>query len=152
MSLRYLKNSYRWNNLLSKIAHDLKGNDRYYLDIKSSCQENGKYKFEKIASLLEEDFNNQLKNNESNDVFEKINTIFFYKNMEKDINISRFKIYISELLSSIDFKEDMVEEIAELKKIRKNIGSIITTNYDKFIESVFEFNPLIGNWEQYFVK
>ena len=65
--------------------------------------------------------------------------------MEKDINISRFKIYISELLSSIDFKEDMVEEIAELKKIRKNIGSIITTNYDKFIESVFEFNPLIGN-------
>jgi len=77
---------------------------------------------------------------------------FFYKNMEKDINISRFKIYISELLSSIDFKEDMVEEIAELKKIRKNIGSIITTNYDKFIESVFEFNPLIGNWEQYFVK
>jgi hypothetical protein len=53
------------------------------LDIKSSCQENGKYKFEKIASLLEEDFNNQLKNNESNDVFEKINTIFFTRTWKK---------------------------------------------------------------------
>jgi len=69
--------------LLSKIAHDLKGNNRYYLDVKSSCQENGKYKFEKIASLLEEDFNNQLKNNESNDVFEKINTIFFTRTWKK---------------------------------------------------------------------
>jgi len=39
----------------------------------------------------------------------------------------------------------MKEEIAELKKIRKNIGSVITTNYDKFIEEIFEFNPLIGN-------
>ena len=144
ISLRYLKNSYKWNDLLSKIAFDLKGNDRYYLDIKSSCQENGKYKFEKIASLLEEEFNNQLKTHEGDDIFEKINEIF-YEKMKNDINLSRFKIYISELLSSIDFKTDMIEEIAEFKKIRKNIGSIITTNYDKFIENVFEFNPLIGN-------
>lgn len=39
----------------------------------------------------------------------------------------------------------MLEEIAELKKARKNIGSIITTNYDKMIEEMFSFNPLIGN-------
>ena len=39
----------------------------------------------------------------------------------------------------------MQEEIAEFKKTRKNIGSIITTNYDGFIEKLFEFEPLIGN-------
>ena len=42
-------------------------------------------------------------------------------------------------------KKGMLEEIAELKKARKNIGSIITTNYDKMIEEMFSFNPLIGN-------
>ncbi|HDT4817852.1 TPA: SIR2 family protein, partial [Klebsiella aerogenes] len=30
-------------------------------------------------------------------------------------------------------------------KMRKNIGSIITTNYDTLIEQFFEFEPLIGN-------
>lgn len=39
----------------------------------------------------------------------------------------------------------MYNEILELKKVRKNISSIITTNYDTFIEDIFEFNPLIGN-------
>jgi len=39
----------------------------------------------------------------------------------------------------------MREEIAEFKNVRKNIGSIITTNYDGLIESIFEFSPLIGN-------
>lgn len=143
ISLRYLNNSYRWNDLLSKIAYDLKGNDEYYLDIKSICQESGKYKLEKVAAILEEEFNNQLKDDKDSK-FKDINDIF-YRNMKDDINLSRFKIYISTLLSSIDFKEEMKEEIAELKKIRKNIGSIITTNYDKFVEEIFEFNPLIGN-------
>jgi len=143
MSLRYLINSYRWNDLLSKIAYDLKGNEEYYLDIKSTCQENDRYKFEKIASILEEEFNNELKD-DKNGQFKEINDIF-YSNMKNDINLSRFKIYISKLLSSIEFKEEMLEELAELKKIRKNIGSIITTNYDEFIEKIFEFNPLIGN-------
>lgn len=31
------------------------------------------------------------------------------------------------------------------KILEKNIGSIITTNYDGLIESIFEFSPLIGN-------
>ncbi|MDI5499114.1 SIR2 family protein, partial [Salmonella enterica subsp. enterica serovar Montevideo] len=32
-----------------------------------------------------------------------------------------------------------------LIKTRKNIGSIITTNYDQLVENIFDFNPLIGN-------
>ena len=31
------------------------------------------------------------------------------------------------------------------KRLDTIIGSIVTTNYDKLIENLFEFNPLIGN-------
>jgi len=143
ISLRYLENSYTWDGLLCKVAFDLKGTKEFYLDIKSKSEEGGKYKFDKIATLLETEFNNDL-SNDRNGKFKEINDIF-YDNMEKGINLSRLKIYISKLLSEIEFKEEMLDEVKELKKIRKNIGSIITTNYDTLIESIFEFNPLIGN-------
>ncbi len=143
VSLRYLANSYTWDGLLSEIASELKGNIEFYLDLKSSCEENGKYKFDRIASLLEKEFNANLIS-DRNGKFKFINDIF-YANMEKDINVSRFKIYISSLFSTLELKSEIKEEILELKKVRKNIGSIITTNYDKLIEGIFEFNPLIGN-------
>jgi hypothetical protein len=65
--------------------------------------------------------------------------------MEKGINLSRFKIYISNIFKEFRKKPDMLTEIAEFKKTRKNIASIITTNYDCLIEEIFEFYPLIGN-------
>jgi hypothetical protein len=142
-SLRYLENSYTWDGLLSKIAFDLKGNDEYYLDIKAQCEEEGKYKFDKIASLLEEEFNNVLAG-DRNGKFKDINDIF-YANMAKSIKLSRFKIYIGQIFSTLDFRKSKADELTELKKIRKNIGSIITTNYDGLIEETFEFNKLIGN-------
>ncbi len=143
ISLRYLNNSYTWDSLLSKISKEIKGNDEFYLDIKSNCYESGKYKYDKIATLLEKEFNECLVNNRDGK-FKDINDKF-YENMKKGIKLSRFKIYISELFSELQFKDDMEEEISEFKKVRKNISSIITTNYDKLIENIFEFNPLIGN-------
>ncbi|WP_333876641.1 SIR2 family protein [Methylobacter sp.] len=143
VSLRYLNDSYTWDGLLRKISHDLKGNVEYYLDIKSSCETGGQYGFSKMAGLIEKEFNSVLLS-DRNGKFKEVNDTF-YENMEQGINFSRFKIYISKLLSSIDIKDGMTEEVSELKKIRKNIASIITTNYDKLIESVFEFQPLIGN-------
>ena len=65
--------------------------------------------------------------------------------MEKNITVSRFKIYISSLFSDISIKDEMQDELMVLKKAKKNIGSIITTNYDRFIETFFDFKPLIGN-------
>lgn len=143
ISLRYLKNSYTWNGLLKKIAFDLTNNEEFYLDLKSKCYENNAYQYEKIATLLEKEFNTSLIK-DRNGKFKNINDIF-YENMKNDINLSRFKIYISQLLSDLEYKDNMEDEILELKKIRKNISSIITTNYDKFIEEIFKFTPLIGN-------
>ncbi|USK41832.1 SIR2 family protein (plasmid) [Cytobacillus firmus] len=143
ISLRYLENTFTWDGLLSYISNELKGNDEFYYDLKYKYQSNGEYDYPKIASELEAEFDLTLKE-DRNGKFKNINDIF-YENMAKSINISRFKIFITELLKSYTIKEDKTAEVAELQKVRKNIGSIITTNYDTFIEDVFEFKPLIGN-------
>ncbi|PGS53860.1 SIR2 family protein [Bacillus sp. AFS041924] len=143
MSLRYLKNSYTWDGLLSYISKELKGSDEFYLDLKYKYQNNGEYDYPKIATDLEAEFDIILQRDRDGK-FKDINDKF-YENIKNDINISRFKLYITELLNEYSLKEDKLVEINELKKVRKNIGSIITTNYDSFIEEVFEFKPLVGN-------
>ncbi|ERM10527.1 hypothetical protein L584_12075 [Pantoea agglomerans Tx10] len=142
-SLRYISNSFSWNGLLSHICYELTGNEEIYLDIKSKCYFNGEYKFDKIASEIERIFNESL-SKDRNGKFKAINDIFYSK-MSQGINLSRFKIYITQLLSENILNENKSNEIADLIKMRKNIGSIITTNYDSLIEQLFEFEPLIGN-------
>lgn len=142
-SFRYLTHTYTWNNLLSKVCEDLWGNDERYLDIKAKCTANGICSFAKVASKIEMLFNEALEQ-DRNGKFKEINDSF-YENMRNGITLSRFKIYIAKLVNSNELKEGVEDEINELKKARKNIGSIITTNYDKLIENIFEFNPLVGN-------
>jgi len=143
ISLRYLENSYTWDGLLSFISEQLKGSKEFYYDLKSGHENNGSFDYPKIARDLEREFNETLVR-DRNGRFKDINDMF-YSNMQDGINISRFKLYISSLLQQYVVRSDKVEEISELKKVRKNIGSVITTNYDKFIEELFEFNELIGN-------
>lgn len=143
MSLRYLENSFTWDGLLSHISEQMKGSDEYYYDLKFKYEREGLYDFPKIARDLENEFNETLKN-DRNGKFREINDQF-YANMKLDIGTSRFKLYISNLLKDYKLKKDKHFEISELKKVRKNIGSVITTNYDSFIEDIFDFKPLIGN-------
>jgi hypothetical protein len=143
ISLRYLNNSYTWDGLLRLIATNMTGNSEFYFDIKSKCEIDGQYDLTLVASKLEVEFNKVLSEDRYGP-FKDINDIF-YKEMENDNNLSRFKIYISQLLSHLDYRDAMTDEIAEFKKIRKNIGSVITTNYDRLVEDVFDFEPLIGN-------
>jgi hypothetical protein len=143
VSLRYLKNSFSWDGLLSYISFELTNDEEFYLDLKAKCFKNGKYNFEEIANLLEKEFNLQLSKDRDGN-FKNINDRF-YQSMRNGLNLSRFKIFISDILSSLEIKEEKQEELELLKKIRKNIGSIITTNYDMLIEKIFDFSPLIGN-------
>ena len=143
LSLRYLHNSYTWDSLLKTVSKDFTDNNEFYLDTKSICFVNGKYDYSKIATIIEAEFNSFLSNNRDGK-FKKINDKFYIE-MESENNLSRFKIYISDLLGGMEYKEDMNNEIAELKKTRKNVGSVITTNYDGLIEDIFGFDPLIGN-------
>lgn len=143
LSLRYLNTSYTWDSLLKKIALDFNSNEEYYLDVKSKCMTSYGCDYAKVASILENDFNDYLEKNRHGK-FEPINNMF-YDNMRNNVKISRFKLYIADLLKNIDFKDGIENELIELRKARKNIGSIITTNYDCMIEELFSFNPLIGN-------
>ncbi|WP_218117905.1 SIR2 family protein [Staphylococcus aureus] len=144
ISLRYLKNSHSWDSLLMKIMIDVGLEEEDYFDIKARNQFEGEYDYSKIGSEIERIFNERLANDRSGE-FKWINDEFYKMMKDYNLNISRFKIYISHIFRNISIKEDVAEELAVLKKARKNIGSIITTNYDCFLEEIFEFNPLIGN-------
>ena len=141
MSLRYLKNSFSWEALLKKISFDLMNSDEFFYDIKSKHHDEYGYKYDLIASDLQKRFDEDVMN-DRNGKFKYINDEF-YELMHKGKNISRFKIYISKILNKLDYKN--IEELNELKKSRKNISSIITTNYDVMLEDIFDFKPLIGN-------
>ena len=135
LSLRYLENSYSWDSLLKKIASDFNSNAEYYLDIKAEHMQTTSYAFDQIATQLEKDFNQHLKDNRHGK-FEYINDLF-YANMQRGANISRFKLYLADLLRKVIIKDAALPEISELKKARKNISSVITTNYDTMIEQLF---------------
>ncbi|QLB21601.1 hypothetical protein A6B43_00385 [Vespertiliibacter pulmonis] len=142
-SLRYLENSFSWDGLLQHIAEKMDNNDEKYLELK--VQHNHK-NFDQIASILEQRFTDFLQQNRDHPDFKSVNDKFF-ELAKQNKTVSRLKIFIAEILNNLNKKNEqsLNEEISLLKKARKNIGSIITTNYDKLIEDIFEFNPLIGN-------
>jgi hypothetical protein len=135
--------SYTWDGLLKEITQFLFQNNEKYYDIKHNNISDVIYKYDKIALELEEYFNTILQENR-NGRFKEINDKF-YKKMSSGVDITRMKIYISSLLKSYSIRDNVDDEIKVLKNARKNVGSVITTNYDTFIEDIFEFNPLIGN-------
>ena len=95
MSLRYLENSYTWDGLLKRIAVDLFGDDREYLNIKFRSSQNNNFKYESIAAELETRFNEILEKDDDGR-FKEINDLFFEK-MRAGESLSRFKIYIAKL-------------------------------------------------------
>lgn len=142
-SLRYLQNSFSWDGLLMKVAVDLTDDPEFYYDLKADCLHGDEYRYDNLATRLEEVFNSTLAA-DRNGKFKAINDVF-YENMKRGKKLSRFKIYLTSILSELTLKETMRGEIESLIKTRKNIGSVITTNYDQLIENLFDFNPLIGN-------
>lgn len=144
ISLRYLDNSYSWDGLLKHISQIIYEDDEKYLDIKAKyIIDNSVFDFPKIGLEVEEDFNAFLMNNRNGE-FKNINDQY-YASIEKGKPISRFKLYIASLLKNLDYKSSHKDEIELLKQLRNNISSVITTNYDTFLESVINFKPLIGN-------
>jgi hypothetical protein len=145
ITLRYLKYSYSWDELLKKTILDLYGDEKVYLDLKYKYQNEHGYNFPKIASEIETLYDKVL-DGEVPDKFKKINEDF-YSRLKNDKPVSRFKIYLSNLLNKIEFRSDekVKNEIEKLKIAKKNIASVITTNYDFLLEEIFSFEPLVGN-------
>ncbi len=145
ISMRYFENSKSWEDLLKEIVIDYSGSEEHYYDLKSQCQYpiGRGYDYPKLGSIVESEFNN-VASSERDGKYKEVNDSF-YELMRNGSQISRFKILISNIFAGLIPKESMEVELGELKKARKNVGSVITTNYDDLIERVFEFSPLIGN-------
>ncbi|WP_074383101.1 MULTISPECIES: SIR2 family protein [Acinetobacter] len=144
-SLRYLENSYSWEGLLKKIAFELKGNDEFFFDLKGKVydRKSGAYDYMQLASFLQEEFNSQI-SEDRNGKFKDINDEYYRKSAE-GITSDKFKIYISSLLSQLEKRNEKIDELKVFNLLSKNISSIITTNYDRLIEEVTGFDPLVGN-------
>ena len=61
MSLRYLKNSYSWENLLKRISEDISGNSFHFQDLKNQVfsNESKTYDYAEIATILEKELDNE---------------------------------------------------------------------------------------------
>lgn len=144
LSLRYLENSFSWNDLLKNIAFCCDNGERRFYDLRYKFLDGGRVDYPKIATELELIFDEFV--SKSEDAKFKGIVSLFYENMkEKGVSASKMKLYIAQILNELKYKKSMLPEISEFKKIRKNIGSVVTTNYDNLIEDVFGFTPLIGN-------
>ena len=140
-SQRYLSNSFTWNALLTHISSLVYDDKKKYLDLL--------YKYpkspEKIGQVLEthfDEYSSQMTYDFAGEIEHE-----FYANLENKRPISRLKLYLSHKLGTLNFRDSEVlqQEISLLKQARKNISSIITTNYDKLAEEIFQFDALVGN-------
>lgn len=145
LSLRYLENSFTWEGLLKYIAIELYGSDEKFYDLKSTVYNahDGSHNLMKLAEILEKEFN-EIAQNDRNGKFSDINQLF-YEAGRSGKTLSRFKIFVKNLLTQLSYKADKAEEIESFKKLSKNISSVVTTNYDRMIEDLIQFQPLIGN-------
>ena len=92
------------------VVEQYSGNEEHYLDLKSTCQKNGVFDYPKLGGLVEKEFN-EYASQDRNGKFKSVNDVF-YAEMQKGSNISRFKIYLADLLSKIEYKEDVNKELS----------------------------------------
>ncbi|MDC7956286.1 SIR2 family protein [Fusobacterium simiae] len=137
-----------WEELLKKFISDISNDDFKYEMYANKISEEDYYgKQAAIAKLLEKDYNEAVFNDQKFNDFKIRNKNFIKK------GISPFKIAIAEYFENIDYNNtEEKEEINLLKEIQqRNISGIITTNYDKFLEKIFQnFKVFAGQEELIF--
>ncbi|ELY3739594.1 SIR2 family protein, partial [Cronobacter sakazakii] len=146
-SRRYLTGTYSWPELLKKIVYEMKGSYDFYFDSAGrNANSLGEVDLPKVASEIEIEFNRLLES-DRNGKFKSINDRYYEYAASGNYSASRIKIFISELvdLHETNNNESYATEMELFAKASRNIGSIITTNYDRFIETLIGFKPIIGN-------
>ena len=151
ISLRYYEKAYSWESLLKTIATDLnKGNAQLYLDLRNKAMDaQGTCDYPSLATALEEEIDIRLKDSSSKEdsipqIWGVVNKIF-YETAENNRKTSRLKIWVKELLSALELNQFRKNEVPSFKKACEKVASIVTTNYDTFIEDHLGFTPLLGN-------
>lgn len=146
-SRRYLAGTFSWPDLLKRIVFDMKGNHDFYFDSAGRHANSlGEVDLPKVASDIEIEFNKMLES-DRNGKFKSVNDRYYEFAAKGNFSASRIKIFISDLVDIHDTNKDEKydKEMELFAKASRNIGSVITTNYDRFIETLIGFNPIIGN-------
>jgi hypothetical protein len=129
VSKRYTSNDFSWKELLvqciSLYTSDPNRKYRWYFEKAKNIidsLENEHLIYQHIGSMVEEDFN-----------------LSYFEgkfDLEKEVpdDTSPLKIYISELLKNHLIKDEVKDEVEILKKLKEKMLTVITTNYDTFIE------------------
>ncbi|MDA8212311.1 MAG: SIR2 family protein [Clostridia bacterium] len=149
LSIRYLGLE-NWEGLLRKFARAANNNEYAYELYLQQAKVAG-YKegvLPKVAELIENDFNQRWF---QDDEFKESRNL--YKEDIKKLT-SPFKIEIARHMKerSSNTKEEYKDEIVALQKIgKRSIGGVLTTNYDCFLESIFnDYAKYIGQEELIF--
>lgn len=137
-----------WVDLLKYFCFEFSDDEFKYNYYESLVEENAPYgKEPKIASLLERDYTKAVY------TLPKYNS---FKHKYKELiqrGVPVFKIAVAEYLKDVKFDSNN-QEIQLLKKISKrSVSGIITTNYDKLLENIFEgYTSYIGQEELIFAN
>lgn len=151
ISLRYYEKAYSWESLLKTIATDLnKGNPQLYLDLRNEAMDaQDTCDYPSLAATLEKEIDTRLRGVSPKDesipqVWRVVNEAF-YEATRSCRKTSRLKIWVKELLSVLELNPLREYEIPSFKKACEKVASIVTTNYDTFVEDHLGFTPLLGN-------
>lgn len=151
ISKRYCERAFSWDDLLKTIASALSGAERFYFELHNqSMDSNGRCSLPKLASRLSAAIDEKLQfslrasREDLSDIEKNINDEFF-NSAASGQKASRLKIWVKILLSPLEVRAEKEDEITLFQEACKNVASIVTTNYDTFIEEKLKFSPLIGN-------
>lgn len=133
LSKRYNLNMPSWEELLKDVFLKIGLEEFGYYALKNTirtsqnCTEQELY--QKIGKELEERFNKAFYD-------KKVKNPDLLNNCSEWLSqgISPFKKFLSLYFSELKTKDEMKEELDALKKLSNKVVSIITTNYDQFIE------------------
>lgn len=144
ISKRYLNNYPTWYELLRRIALKLGINPMQLNAIKQNIvRQNKLVNNNDVNPLIADELSKKLTEHIINGS-SLINDIFNQEEIEKlgNYQCDYFKYLISKEFETYEIKENQTEEIDAFKKIVKKVGTIITTNYDGFLE-----NEIFTNFE-----
>lgn len=156
ISKRYLQNYPSWNELIQSVANDIGVSNGQLLAMKQEItdkfptESKGKINAE-IGSRLTKIFRDKVINGEIllEDIFSKEEI----SKIERD-NITFAKMLISKKLSTYEIttRKRFTGEIAEFRKLQNNIGAVVTTNYDRFLEAdIFNNFDVFVEQSQYYM-
>lgn len=150
LSRRYA-NAPDWEGLLSTVCNSVL-DDKYAfsryrsqakIDVRNGLAES---ELPHVATLMENDVNNAL--------FSKAEFERFRTNHQEEFTTgtSPMKLYVADALKALDIPAS--EELDLLSKAgSERIAGVITTNYDRFCETVFpEFKPYVGEADLLFTE